>query len=663
MTTPQPNQTAKRYWQTWAIQKWQQTTIQQWLKQWHDLHRLVGRNGRWQRTKQRLIQIATSLLLGASFFFPFAGHLEASNATFAERNGTTNPFNGVDVGSRSTPTFVDLDADGDLDMFSGQGAGVIFYYENTGTPLNPTFTERTGANNPVTNETIIGGISFSLFSVYQSMPSFVDIDHDGDFDLFIGTKSSGITFFENTGNAENALFTARIGADNPLAAASNYAAPSFVDIDGDGDFDLFSGSRDGTITYYENTGTAVSPTFAVQSSPLGTIDVGLNSHPNFEDLDGDGDFDALIGSQEGLIHYFENTGSALNPLLVEQTSNNNPFNGINVGDANMPTLTDIDGDGDFDAFMGNYDGIIHYYENVGDNTAVSVFNEQTGTNNPFNGIDLGSDSKPATADLEKDGDIDTLIGESDGTLNYYQNDGTIIAPTFAAQAGSDNPFNGIDVGSGSAPTFVDIDADGDIDAFIGESAGNTNYYQNTGSAITPTFAAQTGSANPFNAIDIGDNNTPTFIDIDQDGDFDAFIGEASGAINYYKNTGSAITPTFTAQTGANNPFNGIDVGSNSTPSFIDTDRDGDFDAFIGNSDGSMHYYENTGTPLAPVFAERIVGNPLDETAVGGNSAANFADLDGDGDADALIGASSGELSYFQHIVLCLKVYLPLITRP
>jgi hypothetical protein len=92
-------------------------------------------------------------------------------------------------------------------------------------------------------------------------------------------------------------------------------------------------------------------------------------------------------------------------------------------------------------------------------------------------------------------------------------------------------------------------------------------------------------------VDVGDRSTPTFVDINNDGDFDAFIGERYGAIKYYENTGTATSPTFTEHTGGDNPLN-VDVGYYSTPTFVDIYDDGDFDAFIGEGYGTINYYEN-----------------------------------------------------------------------
>jgi hypothetical protein len=45
------------------------------------------------------------------------------------------------------------------------------------------------------------------------------------------------------------------------------------------------------------------------------------------------------------------------------------------------------------------------------------------------------------------------------------------------------------VGYQSAPTFADLDGDGDLDAFIGERYGDTFFFENTGTSTAPAFAA------------------------------------------------------------------------------------------------------------------------------------------------------------------------------
>ena len=174
----------------------------------------------------------------------------------------------------------------------------------------------------------------------------------------------------------------------------------------------------------------------------------------------------------------------------------------------------------------------------------------------------------------------TSITTATLTAAFIMLSNTAEAQTFSEQTGGNNPFNGVDVGKQSRPTFVDIDGDGDMDVFIGRFSGTILYYKNTGTALSPTFVPQGGTNNPFNSVDIGDISNPSFVDVDGDGDMDAFIGDKLGTILYYKNTGTALSPTFALHTGGSNPLN-VDVGYNSAPSFADLDGDGDMDAFIG----------------------------------------------------------------------------------
>ncbi|MBE9059359.1 VCBS repeat-containing protein, partial [Sphaerospermopsis sp. LEGE 08334] len=303
------------------------------------------------------------------------------------------------------------------------------------------------------------------------------------------------------------------------------------------------------MAFNEQTGTA---------NPFAGIFVGNSSTPTLADIDGDGDLDAVVGEFEGILNYYKNTGTATNPIYTEQTGTANPFAGIFVGNSSTPTLADIDGDGDLDAVVGEYFGSLKYYKNTG--TATNpIYTEQTGTANPFDGIDVGYFSTPTFADIDGDGDLDAVVGEGFGTLKYYKNTGTATNPIYTEQTGTANPFDGIFVGSSSSssPIFADIadiDGDGDLDAVVGEGGGSLKYYKNTGTATNPIYTEQTGTANPFDGIFVGSSSTPTFADIDGDGDLDAVVGEGFGTLKYYNNTEVPVTPSYTEQTGTANPF-------------------------------------------------------------------------------------------------------------
>ena len=572
---------------------------------------------------------------------------------YTERTGPANPTNGEDVGSFSTPYFVDIDNDGDQDLFVGEQTGVFFYYENTGTANSANYVQRTGASNP------LNGFDVGTYST----PAFVDIDNDGDFDMFSGETDAIFNYFENTGTAASPNFVQRTGAANPLngeTVGSYWSAPFFVDIDNDGDFDMFSGEDYGAILYWENTGTVSSATFVQRTganNPLDFVNLGRFSAPTFVDVDSDGDFDAVIGDNSGELFYFENIGSAATANYTERTGSSNPFNTEDVGQCSAPTLVDIDNDGDFDVFIGEYDGNLNYFE-LDEITVIATFDFITGSSNPFNGFDVGSRSTLCFADIDNDGDFDMFSGETSGNFNYFENTGNSTSATFTQQTGGSNPMNSFDIGFHSTPAIADLDNDGDFDIMSGEYYGTFAYFENTGTAASPAFTQRTGLSNPMNGIDIGYSSKPFFVDLDNDGDFDLVAGEFYGTFFYFENIGTALTPLFTQRTGTANPFNGIDVGTRAAPSFIDLDGDGDFDFIAGGAGGGFDYYENDGSAASPSFTELTgTNNPLIGHDVGSRSTPRFVDIDGDLDFDMFAGETSGNFNFYENI--CPASILPI----
>ena len=103
--------------------------------------------------------------------------------------------------------------------------------------------------------------------------------------------------------------------ENPfgLVSTSYTANVTFADLDGDGDFDLLVGESAediGTMQYFENIGSEAAPQFsAPQLNPFGLEPVQYFASPAFVDLDGDGDMDLLVGQGDETVQYFENIGS------------------------------------------------------------------------------------------------------------------------------------------------------------------------------------------------------------------------------------------------------------------------------------------------------------------------------------------------------------------
>jgi len=592
------------------------------------LRRIRGASHRtWRRIARARARLAfAAALLAAALAEP------ALAGTPIFRRGPFTP-----VLTHATPTFADIDGDGDLDGFVGERVGQTVLFENFGTPEAAVF----GASRI---------LPFGLRDVgLGSAPVFADIDGDGDLDAFVGSYAGNTVFFSNSGSAAAPTFAAPITNPFGLADVGVYASPAFADLDGDGDLDAFVGEEAGTTVFFENSGTASTPAFAAPATnPFGLADVFFHASPEFADLDGDGDLDAFVGESDGSTIYFANTGSTSAPAFAAPSPN--PFGLADVGSFGSrasPSFADLDGDGDLDAFVGEAAGTAVFFENIGSASApafAAAFGLAPVPVSPVSSL-VGHSASPSLADIDADGDADAFVGDSRGRTNFFENTGTASLPGFAPA--STEPFGLVTVGGTHAsPDFADIDGDGDLDGFVGKYWGNTIFFSNTGGAAAPAFAPPV--TNPFGLADVGFFATPALADIDGDGDLDAFSGGSSTGLIFFENTGTVSEPTFAAP--STNPFGLVVTGYRNAPTFVDVDGDGDLDAFVGTGPGRTLFFENTGTASAAAFAAPST-NPFGLVTVDGDASPALADVDADGDLDAFIGQSNGTTAFFENLEL------------
>lgn len=169
-----------------------------------------------------------------------------------------------------------------------------------------------------------------------------------------------------------------------------------------------------------------------------------------------------------------------------------------------------------------------------------------------------------------------------------------------------NPFGLSNAGPYSIPRFVDIDGDGDLDAFVGVALGDEFFLANTGSATSPAFASPV--ADPFGLASIGGFAAPAFADIDGDGDFDLFVGKGLGGIEFFANTGTAVSPAFASP--SPNPFGLSGTFRYTVPAFVDIDGDGDLDALVSESGGTTSFFRNRSHDRDFVFGDRFESSDL-----------------------------------------------------
>lgn len=273
----------------------------------------------------------------------------------------------------------------------------------------------------------------------------------------------------------------------------------------------------------------------------------------------------------------------------------NPFGITPAGPSPYkPAFVDLDADGDLDILSGAFNGSFYYYENTGTSSAPNYAAPLT---NPFGLTDTAQDSTVSMADIDADGDLDLISGNlNDGFLLFSRNNGSATAPVFGNF--SINPFGLTAAGTQSEPRWVDIDNDNDYDLLVGNTQNTWFYFENTGTAAAPSYGPR--QTNPLGLSNDGPRNTASFVDFDQDGDLDLFVGrQNSGTIFYYENTGTASTPNFPGRIG--NPFGYSGNFANTTPELADIDNDGDIDLLLGNTSNNFRYFENTlfaGGPTA-----------------------------------------------------------------
>ncbi len=521
------------------------------------------------------------------------------------------------VANRGTPVVGDLDGDGDLDVLEGQQNGKLNFFRNTGSSESPSFAP------PSIDPFGLGDVGSYV------APTLADIDGDGDLDVFVGDVSGTTFFFRNTGTSESPAFAASSANPFGLLPVTNSAAPTFVDIDGDGDLDAFVGGF-GAFSFFLNTGTSSSPAFAAPAThPFHLPDLD-DLKPAFADLDGDGDLDVFLPETSGVIYGFTNTGTVESPAFGQISRY--PFGIVAVDLEPAPVFADIDGDGDVDVFFGGKYGSMFFFENTGTPQSPAFFNDVR--------LATSTAAKPTFADIDGDGDLDAFVGNGYGSVNLQRNTGTSESPAFAPK--SVNPFGLVDVGDRSAPAFADLDADGDLDLIVGNAKGLITFFPNTGVATSPAFGPASVGAFGLDGVDY--RATPALVDIDGDGDFDVFVGEIyASALYFFENTGTAQNPGFVKRSGS---FGLTNVGNDAAPTFVDIDRDGDLDAFVGEHYGTTVFFENTGTSQSPAFVKRPDSFGL--TDVSAFAAPTFVDIDDDGDFDAFVGDAHGTTFFFEN---------------
>jgi uncharacterized protein (DUF2141 family) len=457
-------------------------------------------------------------------------------------------------------TAVDINCNGKLDLFIGRVQGVVDRYEQEGKSPDgsPRFRlmEESWQGIEVLGPEATGG-SIAIDTMYRedggrvarertpatrlhgaNTLAFADVDGRGVLDLYWGDFfEQGLLRFENTGTCAQPNLTGRpvrFPFTKPLLT-SGYNAPSFGDVDGDGNVDLVMGVIGGA---YGPTRTAIDNLYYVRQAPKGawttktkrlipTIDVGSDAAPAFADINGDGLLDLIIGSKmapddptTGTVTWFENVGTATQPAFRDRG-----LLPIKGQFSYAPTVVDLDGDGLPDIVVGTWNDRLQWYRNTG--TLKSPV--WTLADSALVTITRGSNTTPTFGDLDGDGLPDLIIGKASGSIIFYRNVGTKSAPKFTLVS---DTFQGIKVGRRSAPVLADMDGDGKLDLLIGADDGSVELWRNVSNVSTHEIRFE---KDPSFTLEVFPGAMPAVADLRHTGRPDLFVGTSAGGIRWLEN--------------------------------------------------------------------------------------------------------------------------------
>ena len=555
----------------------------------------------------------------------------------------------------------DANCDGIADVFVNSQSGIriwpgVFQDGMTQYPDAPT-------SNIIANWDFgSGDQQLPMVCLSTDIPAIGDFDEDGDLDLVTWTETSS-TLYRYTGRG---AAPESVGCGDTLVWDVTNRCYGMLD-EATEDNSIYIGeahSCDFNVADPRWEGGSVDESTQAMRHAGGTTAV--------LDVDGDGHLDLMLGD----VSYNQFVTCYMADAVDGQDSTTSTTEAwpADLGDGDTLDIqrfpaaypVDVDQDGVRDLIVGSnatfeVDGRhgSWWYRNTGTDAAPQ-WTLQTKALLQEGMIDVGRGAYPSFTDFDGDGLTDLVVankerylgpGMTPALLARFRNVGTPEAPAFAQL--DTNWLSLPDFGLESVVlAFGDLDGDGDEDLLLGDELGNLHRWNNIaeeGMEMDLVLSEAAIADEAGDPIDVGQFASPVLHDLDGDGDLDLLVGEKNGNLNLYANTGDVFSAVFTlvtASAGQIQADNLLGINGFGVPEIWPTDTG--LVLILGNELGRLQLFECPDNPLADADQEwpELESQWLD-LYEGEFAAPALADLNGDGHHDLAVGVRDGGLTLWR----------------
>ncbi|WP_309670247.1 FG-GAP-like repeat-containing protein [Gemmatimonas sp.] len=346
------------------------------------------------------------------------------------------------AGGALANAFADIDQDGDLDLFVGFNGTPNRLYVNNGGTFRDIAAEAGVADARATRAA-----------------AWSDVDADGDPDLLLGfTPGAGpvLRLYRNDG----AHFTDITAASGLTVETGAVRQPAFIDVDGDGDLDLFVAFRDRANMLYRNSGGV----FTDVAASVGLADIRKSVGAVWFDYQQDGDLDLYVANQDGDANGFFRNDAGTFTDIAETVGLAWGGRGEKVATQGTvrPCVADVNNDGVADIFSANYgpNGLF-----LG--SANGTFRDVSAAW----GVAIdGRYDTCAFADVDHDGLLDLYVNGTVSATESFRDYLFVRVATTKATAYVDiTPANLLALTASHGVQWADVDGDGALDLALAGS--------------------------------------------------------------------------------------------------------------------------------------------------------------------------------------------------